>query len=382
MNFYNNFDAILGAMIDSVKEVLYARHNDIFDRLDFNDDDIYLEPLLYTYLNQKDDKWLDSIIYGYEKDNKNSIQVFSNAEGVVYIPKVGYFKTDRPGCEITLNAINGGYQLEFDGKELAYTFEPLLLLNFNIELQKYQHPLLELLFKDKNLQSEDFTMQGVFNSHVENINMALHLIKEHNPDHFSLLAKVLKRVILFTASRPNSFATMEAQNMVFLNVNPWDNEMFFVDHLSHEGAHVTFYILTYESKLRLFKAHFNTSFSDVTGDPKEHSTVYLRFHGLFTFYEILKSLKGCMLAHNLSAKICHEAKGRFAFQLNRFKMSLESFEKLDIYQEEGLHWLDFFSKEFLKLNKEYGYMVNEYDLKMPTYDFHAKAFETKNPIRL
>lgn len=382
MNFYNDFDAILGIMIDSVKEVLYTRHTDIFDRLDFNDDDIYLEPLLYTYLNQMDDKWLDSLIYGYEKDKKNRILVFSNSEGVIYMPRVGYFITNVPNGEITLNTINEQYQLEFDGKELAYTFEPLLFLSFNVELQKYSHPLLELLFKARNIQSEDFTMRGVFNSHVENIDKALFLIKKFNPDHFSLLEKVLKRIMLFTASRPNSFATIEVQNMVFLNVNPWDNELFFVDHLSHEGAHVTFNILTYESKLKLFKVHFNTNFSDVTGDPEEHSTVYLRFHGLFTFYEILKSLKGVMLTNTLSAKRIHEAKGRFAFQLNRFRISLQSFEKLDIYLDEGLFWLEFFSKEYLKLEKEFGHMAKEYDLKMPTYDFNAKVFENKNPVKV
>ena len=66
--FYNDFDNCQGKVIDSLKMLLYQRHEDIFERLDFDDDEIFLEPLLYSYIMQQDDTWLDSIIYGYEKN--------------------------------------------------------------------------------------------------------------------------------------------------------------------------------------------------------------------------------------------------------------------------------------------------------------------------
>lgn len=381
MNFYDDFDTQSAAMIDSIKGILYERHSDIFDRLDFYDDKIYQEPLLYAYLNQENEKWLDSIIYGYENVKKAKIEVFSNAEGVIFLPQIGYFKTDKFESTITLTIKDGQCYFELGGKEVKYSFEPLCMLAFGIELQKYQHPLLESLFRSYNLLSSDFVVNDVFVPHINHINSALSIIKEHNENHFNLIQKTLKRVMLFTATEPNSFATLVAHNMVFLNVNSWDNEMFFVDHLSHEGAHVTFNTITFESKVRLFKVHHNTDFSEVTGDSNEQSSLYLRFHGLFTFYEITKSLRSCMLSTELSEEHIHEAKGRFAFQLRRFKNSLIRFEKLDVFEKEGRSMFDFFATYYKGLETEYGQMINNYDLLMPSYDFNCKAFKEKNPIR-
>ncbi|UXE68934.1 MAG: hypothetical protein KA713_10280 [Chryseotalea sp. WA131a] len=381
MNFYEDFDACSLTMIDSIKSILYSRHNNIFDRLDFYNDNIYLEPLIYTYLNQKDDKWLDSIIFGYEKVKKEMIEVFSNHKGAIFLPQIGYFKTSSPDATIILKTTDGKYRLELAGQSLDYAFEPLLFLNFGIEVQKYQHPLVESFISYFTHPNDDNVLSdNVFEHHIEHLNKGLAILKECNSKHFDLLLKSLKRVLLFTAKEPNSFASLEIHNMIFFNVNSWDNEMYFVDHLSHEGAHITFNTLTYDSKFKLFKFHYNMSFSEISGTHDDSNSLYLRFHGLFTFVEITKSLISCIESKVLSEENIHEAKGRLAFQLRRFKNSLSDFNGLDVFESEGLLWFNFFSKVYMEIEKEYGQLVSKYDLSMPSYDFNSKVFREANPL--
>lgn len=381
MKFYTHFDDYLANVIDSVKELLYARHEDIFERIDFYDDEIYLEPLLYTYLNQQNTEWLDSIIYGYEKIRKSSIKVFSNSEGVIYIPKVGYLITEFQNCEFILNSdSNTTFSLVRGGEEVLYSYEPLLFVSFGIELVKYQHALLEKHFLQGGTPILKNIDLGLYDQHAISINKALNILMKCNKEHFKLLRKTLKKIVLFTGGETNSFATMQAHNMILLNVSPEDNEIYFVDHISHEGAHVTFNTITFKSKVDLFKYDYNIDFSEITGSRSDAGNLYLRFHGLFTFFEITKSLLSCMLKLNCSDEKLHEVEGRFAFQLRRFGRALKRFENVDIFEKEGQLWFDFLLKEYSKLYKKYGFMVEQYDLSLGSYDFAYSHFNKKNPI--
>ncbi len=381
MEFYIDFDKYLGSVIDSIKQLLYSRNADIFNRLDFDDDSIYLEPLLYTYVNQEDDKWLDCIIYGYEKEKKKSIDVFSNAEGVIYIPQIGYFKTGIPAATLILESNDNGIILLYDEKKTEYVFEPVLLLDNGMELVKYQHPLLEVVFTEQVPKEAKIDIEGIYKIHLNNLNKGLAIIAENNPENYTLLLKNVKKVMLFNAAQPNSFAVMKAHNMIFLNVNVWDSEMFFADHISHEGGHVIFNTLTYESKFEMFNCHHNTNFSEVTGVEREHSSVYLRFHALFSYLEITKCIESCINNNALSKRNVHEAKGRYVFHVFRFKLAIESFEKINVFKEEGLAWFNFFKKHYRTLEEKYNELETMYVLDDQPYDFNSSIFEKRNPLQ-
>ncbi|MEH6306933.1 hypothetical protein RYH73_14870 [Olivibacter sp. CPCC 100613] len=379
MNYFENFTGLQQNLIDSIKKVLFRRVGNIFDRLDFYDDEIYMEPLLYAFLAQPDDKWLDSIIIGYESDKKKEIDVFSNSSGIIYIPNVGYFKTDLMESSFKFHYSSGSeHGLFQDGLPVNYEFEPIYKLKNGVEVQIHPHPLLEPLFPfkiDKKVQND---LKDAHMDHLENSFLFLQLGR---PEFYDTLLSTLKRVMLFNGTEPNSFAVFGAHNMVFLNVNHWDNEMFFIDHLSHEGSHVIFNTLTYYSKQsELFNVSYDTSFAEITGRKEEHSDLYSRFHGLFTFVEILKSLKSTLTMQQIDHKLVHETYGRIAFQLNRFDNSLKSFKGLGIFKEEGLLWFRYFENEFEELNNEFGHLRTKYKLSSPTYDFNGQVFLERNPI--
>ncbi|RAJ19755.1 hypothetical protein [Pedobacter cryoconitis] len=379
MNYYKDFDNCLSSMIDSIKGVLYHRSNEIFERLDFYNDEIYLEPLIYSYLAQNDEKWLDSIIIGYENEKKEEINVFSNSYGVIYLPRIGYFITDKISSTFTLRIVSGEFLLFFYGEKLSYIFEPIVKLLNDVELVIHPHPLLESFFTNNSKVFNDEILSKVKNVHTNHLNKAFDILKCCNPEFYVLLMKSVKKVMLFNSETPNSFAVLAAHSMVFFNVNSWDNEMFFVDHFSHEGSHVIFNILTFKSKITLFKLPYVTTFAVASGKQEEHSTIYLRFHGLFTFIEIIKSLMAVIKSKKVSVAAVHEAKGRIGFQLKRFENSLKSFEGLDLFQQEGLIWFRYFESHYVEFEREIGYLRTSYDLSYQSYDFNSKVFNELNP---
>jgi hypothetical protein len=381
MDFYKNFDDCLVEVIDSIKRLLFSRHEDIFDRLDFDNDAIYLEPLLYTYVSQEDNKWLDCIVYGYEKNKKAIINVFSNSEGVIYLPQVGYLKTNEPNRTIVLETKNNMPQLQLNGKLIDHEFEPVLLLVEGIELVKYQHPLLAKAFTDQGTKESDIVIEDVYKTHVDHFNKGLKITQKCNPDHFNLLKKNIKKVMLFSSEKQNSFAVISAHNMIFLNVKIGDTEIYFAEHICHEGAHVTFNTLTYETKYTLFKVPFNSNFGEITDFSGDHSTIYLRFHGLFTYFEETKFLEIYMNTKNISHKNAHEAKGRFALNLMRFKISIDMFNSAkNLLNKDGMKWLQLFQEHYFRIEKAYGYMSDNYKLDEQPYDFDINIFKKYNPL--
>jgi hypothetical protein len=103
----------------------------------------------------------------------------------------------------------------------------------------------------------------------------------------------------------------------------------------------------------------------------EHGTIHLRFHGLFTYYEITKYLKAYVNNKNNSHKNFYEAKGRLAFHLRRFKLGIDSFEILGIFLPEGANWFELFKKYYHHLESEYGEMLNNVDLTDKPYGFNS-----------
>ena len=380
MDYYQDFEQTIGAVIDSVKKMLYVRHKDIFQRIDFYDDEIYLEPLLYTYLHQQDNKWLDAVIYGYEKVKKREIAVFTNANGLVYLPNVGYLQTGVSNATLQLTTLEGEMVLRNGEGVVPFTMEPLVFSEDGIEIVKDQHPLLETVFADQGNRPEHTMVKDVYLMHMKGFNKGMRIIERNNPGHFNLLKRTLKKAMLFRSGRQHSFAVMSAHNMIFLNVNEWDDEIFFADHISHEGGHVTFFTLTYETRKELFTMPHDTPMGDLVGNPGQYPAIYLYFHGMFTFVEITKTLQGCIGQEGFSLAQQHDIKGRFVFHMQRFKLSLDEFERLGILREEGERWYEVFLKQYKEFEEEYLGLNGVYDFGDQPYDFNSKVFAKLNVL--
>jgi hypothetical protein len=206
----------------------------------------------------------------------------------------------------------------------------------------------------------------------------MEIIATNNPGHYDRLMKNLKKIMLFSSEVQNSFAVMTAHNMIFLNVHPWDDEIFFADHISHEGGHLVFYTLTFESKYQLFQCSFHTPIGNFIGELGKYGSVYMFFHGLSTFVEITTTLVKCIDDPIFSDRQRRDTIGRFIFHMHRFKNQLKTFDEIAIFEPEGQNWFFLFKKVFASMEPKFAELQPLYSLANQPYDFNSKVFAELN----
>ena len=84
-------------LIETIQLLLYKENPTLLEKVNFEDDNVFLEPLLFAYFNSKKDNFftkemLTEIMQGYfvEKEPLLLNESFNN-EGIAYVPNLGYF---------------------------------------------------------------------------------------------------------------------------------------------------------------------------------------------------------------------------------------------------------------------------------------------------
>jgi hypothetical protein len=102
---------------NAIKTLIYKESAGLLKKVDFDNENIFLEPLLFAYFNSKEDNHfpnqiLEGILQGYFL---NQIKQSYNKVSIDYVPNIGYFK---------------------EGETIP--FEPIQIIkNTNIEIFKY-----------------------------------------------------------------------------------------------------------------------------------------------------------------------------------------------------------------------------------------------------
>ena len=109
--------------INTIKLLLYKENPSLLEKVDFEDDNVFLDPLLFAYFNSKKENMfskdmLTEIMQGYfiEKEPLLLKESFNN-KGIAYVPNLGYF--DKQGNKID-------HVLKIDAFEIVKTNHPLL----------------------------------------------------------------------------------------------------------------------------------------------------------------------------------------------------------------------------------------------------------------
>jgi hypothetical protein len=91
------------SIINTIKLLIYKENPPLLDKIDFEDDNIFLEPLLFAYFNRKKDnlfptELLYEIMQGYVVKKESFLLTESfNKAGVAYVPNLGYFDREKRG---------------------------------------------------------------------------------------------------------------------------------------------------------------------------------------------------------------------------------------------------------------------------------------------
>jgi hypothetical protein len=386
-------------LIQDIKILLYKYDSSIFDRINYENNDIYQEPLLFAYFNAKTKKTsLESIIYGYTDENlrPKKLNIKSDSYGRIYLPKIGWFITNQKNelYQLSKNQENN-YILLKDNFSIGYSFEPIEIIeDTNIELLKYPIPSLEGFYYDVDGNFIDVEIEEISKLHIHNIQKALKIIKELIPNHYNLIESITKKVVLFNVdtTQRNSFATLNAQGISFFNAYQEDyNEVFFIDDIAHQTGHLILNSLIYDVQ-QFLKIHPDIVVEKLHlgNNTKETRSIYIVFHALYTYYTSFICLDAYLdFKATCNDKKTHEAKGRMLFYIGKCFQDIHLVENNKINNIETIN--DIFTEKgkemYLEIKRKYSLMVDKWgellkklNMSNQPYNFTYSKFLEINPL--
>lgn len=376
MDFFTQYHEYHLKIIDTLKTALYQKDSAIFDKLDFYDDAVFSEPFLFSSISDNNELWIDSLIFGLSKnrDLLKDISIPVIDENIIYLPTIGSLElSSKQKGRVILNYKNNSIKVEKDDNEIDFILKPIIKNSCNIEFISCSHPLFISYFKnDRGENTSVLIDEELYKKHISNFNKALSVIEKIYPEYFDLIKKYISKVVFYVGDA-NSFATIQAHGMIFLNVKDEYDEVFFIEDIVHQTAHVFFNTLTF-IKSDLFLIPYNSCMdNDVV-------SVYDRFHGLFTHVCINIILEECIKQKLFSGRKYYELVARFTINMNRFAVGIQKFDKPNLFKLEGERWFSFFKCNFqdtLEGNKK---LLSKYNVSNQPYVFSYVIFKKTNEL--
>lgn len=362
-------------LVNAIKLLIYKENMSLLENLNFDDDNVFLEPLLFAYFNYKGknhfpEQLLSEFMQGYLIEKKDlEINFCFNTSGVAYIPKLGYFKKG----------------------ELS-PFEPIHKIeDTDIEVLKYSVILFKDFFRNSSMdliREEDIEFGTfLFDKNIGFLTNAFNFIKKYSGRHFDMIQQCCKKIVLFKtdASNLNSFATIKAQGIAFFNVYQEDyDEVFFVDDIAHQTGHIILTTLFHNRK-SIFKIDEEQYVVDIL-KIKDHRTVYILMHALYTYYTTLLCMNDCLINNAFDLKQSKEALGRIGFYLNKCSSDLDKFEKINTLHNgienvltlKGIEIYTLIREKYLETSQKWKSTTMHYNYTNQNYNFAFKKFNLLN----
>ena len=382
-------------LIETIKLLLYKIDYSIFDRLDFDNDEIYTTPLLFAFFNsdRNDEKNLLPIILSYLKGHENDIIVYSDHFGRIYLPNIGWLLTDIKGSKFLLNRKDNAITLSKDGAIYPYIFEPTEYVpNTKIELLKYPIPLLDQCYYDVDGNIIEIEIEAITNKHRNDLQKAFNLIQEYLPEHFDLIKSVTQQIVIFNVDTflRNSFATPIAHGVGFFNACQESyNEVFFVDDIAHQTGHIIFsaMINDFDEYVKVEKG-LVLEVIPLPDSPTETRNIHVIFHALYTYYTTFICLDACLDADVFAEHKKQESLARIGFYLRKCYHDLNLIEKSNndlhtedyLFTEKGRVIYNLIKDKYLNTLKKYGSIIRTFDLDNQPYNFNYAIFLESNPV--
>lgn len=371
-------------LADAMRRRLYLAAPALAELLDFDDDGIYLEPLLFAAFRgarEPSGRELWQVLSGRitPADRRPEIEVVADQFGVVHLPAIGYFRTGCRNTALQLKWTNDARiaQLRAGGVLIESDFEaPLVIPGTRIEIAGACHPLLEPLFvpPDSSAAVPRIVAPRI---HAQQLADALACIGQYMPHYLAYMQTVTRRVLLFKGSS-YSFAAIGAHGMAFLSLQDDPSAAFFVEDMVHQCGHIIFNAITLERDA-FFAVDSRRSLRDVLGVDDDGS-LYGAYHGLFTQAHINQCLVAMHRAGTLRGSLQHEVAGRIADDMKRFASALELLGKRPLYTELGWSLLLAFRATFDRLFAQQRDMILGLDTSNQPYIFDFKMFVERNPL--
>ena len=388
-------------VLENVRILIYKENPQIFELLDYDNDTIFNEPLLFAYFYaNKKGATLEQLLLGYiDKDKRpESVSALVDGKGIIYLPEIGWLKTELQNDAVTIDNKNGSSIVILNSNNVIvpFTFKPIQKTNYtSFELIIHQHPLLIPHYFDANNKLVGVEVEFIAAKQKENLTKAFVLIRDTTPEFYYLLEQSILKVVIFqdASVKRNSFATVSVHGCAFFNAfQPEYDEVFFVEDIAHQCGHVIFNNITHSNKNEFFKINPETIVKEagIMGaivNLLEKRTLYVAFHALFTYYSISLCLEACLLKADLTPMQKHEALGRLAFCFRKYENDINLLGKKDkdgnsiYFSNLGMQLYLPIEELFLRIKAEWKSKFKTINLLNQPYNFSNKNFHKSNPLK-
>lgn len=393
MTIDNLFEEGQYRLIDSIKEQLFNYDNSIFERLNFEDDTIYLEPLLFSFFNSDSSKIpLDQILFGYyeERIRPYSVLVKSDSSGNIFLPNYGYFESLQSCSTFNLIKVEDSWGLFKDDVRINCRFHKLKTFQFSklLEVTNNIDPLSERFFYSwKSVDTNnihDFLIGDAVSKVADYqslIEQAFTIIHQCFPEEFKKYAYSTRRIVLFSHPALRNFVNPQMHGTIYLNVSDKSTLGFFLEEIVHQCSHTIFDAVLAETD-SFFKVDPSTELGKFI-ERNDRRTLFSAFHGIYTTGQIVEVLTGIYKSAQLklSLKERHEILGRLAINKNRINIGLEKAPLNEIFTEKGFVLFNKLNDRLLKNITENDHL---FDFEMSTHPvvFDYDKFKDDNPTSL
>jgi hypothetical protein len=367
------------AFANELRRVLHADAPELFSRLDFDNDGAFLEPTACAYAAARSARRISPELvwlHATPADSRRApIEAETDREGRLFLPAIGYLSELPASARVVLTPDRMspvGYRAR-GCRSKATSLAEWSLGNGRPTLLPFPVAAFEVA-----TAADCNPLPHVYQcalTHRSALRTACSTLERCSPALASVIAEVVRYVVLFDDPTRNSFATPAVHGAVFLNVALGDSEAFFVEDLAHQGGHV---ILTaaLAGAASPFIVPAESSVAELLGR-EDHRTLGVALHGMFTQALMVAALDR-LIEDGLAVDRC-ETTGRLAFALVRLGLDLRTLAGLPIYSQTGSALVRELISIYTDVAGRYREVVLSSDFADQPYNFDYQRYISRNP---
>ncbi len=370
MNIKTLFENGQSQFQDTFRKLIYQNYPAIFDKLDYYNDDHFIDSLLFGYFNGLKGISLEQIV-GNELGDLSNLNVTGDRYGVGYVPNHGYYSSDTPNAKIAIGEDN---------------FDPVVVLekHNNIELCLHTNPYFTHLMEE-NGGNED-CIKGVPtqpHKYKKYISEAFDLIKKYCPEEYDFYIKSTRKIVLYEKEGMRSFVTRLLHGTIFLSVDKCSTTGFFIEELIHQCSHNVFNAVTFDTTEYLKIDPYLQLSSLIDKDPSlENRDIFGAYHGVYTVSTGVNSMLSMILSGELEEDLHHEMLGRIAIKKPRFRTGIERVNFEEVFTKKGIEMYNFLDERCAEQLARYPEIFNVYDFSNQRAVFDLQRFMDLNKTKI
>ena len=369
-------------LADTIRRLIYQADKSLFDRLDFANDALFLQPLLFGYFTDPTAAvGLPQILYGTVpyRDRPSVIQISTDAAGRAQLGSFADIETALPSATLDFGRrSDGSYCCSRGTVALPFRMRaPLIVPGTQIEVTTDVHPLFHRFFDQPGARMTDAQLVRVPQGCISHLLMALGLMQTHCQAVWAEIAAFTQLIVLYRAAEPNSFAAKSAHGAIFCNVGTDDDEIALLEDVAHQAAHVIFNAFSHDP-MRLIVIDPDTPMNLLCDEELDTRPINAAFHALFTYTLICRVLTKVLDAGVLLERQTHEILGRLGLIFRKFDYDLRILTLPSAYTLAGRRCHEAFDLEYQHFRARYGALVDGFGYDNQPYAFDYACFVARN----